>query len=209
MPLLEGCQLDLFALPAEPIAEPEPPTARVLSLWQPWASLCALGLKRFETRSWPTAYRGPLLIHAAKRPSLEGEFRSACFNLPQEDQARVWQHASQHRGAIVAIGEVTDCLQMVESPPKVGQIHLEAVSAIERSVGDWRPGRYAWRLEAVRAIEPIAWKGGQGLRTAPHDLVMACKAAPLDLATARPLKRCARSGGLSPIPGADRRGAQG
>jgi hypothetical protein len=40
---------------------------RVLSLWQPWASLVALGVKTIETRSWSTKYRGPLAIHAAAR----------------------------------------------------------------------------------------------------------------------------------------------
>lgn len=40
-----------------------------LSLWQPWASLIALGVKTIETRSWSTQYRGPLAIHAgAKKP---------------------------------------------------------------------------------------------------------------------------------------------
>ena len=40
---------------------------RALSLTQPWATLVVLGAKSFETRSWTTTYRGPLLIHAAKR----------------------------------------------------------------------------------------------------------------------------------------------
>jgi len=38
------------------------PPIRTLSLWQPWASLMALGLKRMETRSWPMRHRGPLAI---------------------------------------------------------------------------------------------------------------------------------------------------
>lgn len=38
---------------------------KVLTLHQPWASLVALGVKTIETRSWSTAYRGPLAIHAA------------------------------------------------------------------------------------------------------------------------------------------------
>lgn len=45
---------------------------RVLSLHQPWASLCVTRVngevvKRIETRSWSTSYRGRLLIHASKR----------------------------------------------------------------------------------------------------------------------------------------------
>ena len=39
---------------------------KAISLWQPWASAMALGLKRNETRSWETLVRGPIAIHAAK-----------------------------------------------------------------------------------------------------------------------------------------------
>ncbi len=39
---------------------------KAITLWQPWATLVAIGAKRFETRSWSTHYRGPLAIHAAK-----------------------------------------------------------------------------------------------------------------------------------------------
>lgn len=38
---------------------------KALTLWQPWASLIALGVKSIETRAWSTSYRGPLAIHAA------------------------------------------------------------------------------------------------------------------------------------------------
>ncbi|MCU0912991.1 MAG: ASCH domain-containing protein [Planctomycetes bacterium] len=41
---------------------------RALSIWQPWAWLIIHGGKDIENRSWPTYYRGPLLIHASKKP---------------------------------------------------------------------------------------------------------------------------------------------
>lgn len=37
---------------------------KALTIRQPWASLIAVGAKSIETRSWPTKYRGELLIHA-------------------------------------------------------------------------------------------------------------------------------------------------
>ena len=40
---------------------------RALSLWEPWASAMHLGRKENETRSWPTQYRGDVVICAAKR----------------------------------------------------------------------------------------------------------------------------------------------
>jgi|GEM_PF-1821147 len=48
------------------------PSFKVLSLWQPWASLVAMGVKTIETRSWraPQALIGKrIAIHAAKTPS--------------------------------------------------------------------------------------------------------------------------------------------
>lgn len=40
---------------------------KALSLHQPYASAVAMGVKRIETRSWRTNYRGPLAIHATAR----------------------------------------------------------------------------------------------------------------------------------------------
>ena len=37
---------------------------KAVTLYQPYASLVAIGAKKFETRSWKTSYRGPLAIHA-------------------------------------------------------------------------------------------------------------------------------------------------
>ncbi len=45
---------------------------KALSIKQPWASMIAEGLKTIETRTWPTFYRGELLIVSSKRPSDEG-----------------------------------------------------------------------------------------------------------------------------------------
>lgn len=44
---------------------------KCISLWQPYATLLVHGLKRCETRSWPTNHTGPLLIHAAKKWDVE------------------------------------------------------------------------------------------------------------------------------------------
>ena len=41
---------------------------KALTIWQPWASLLVTGQKKYETRSWATADRGPIAIHAAMRP---------------------------------------------------------------------------------------------------------------------------------------------
>jgi len=50
---------------------------KAISLKQPWASLIANGKKTIETRTWPTKYRGDLLICASKQPRLDG-YPSGC-----------------------------------------------------------------------------------------------------------------------------------
>ena len=45
---------------------------KVITLWQPWATLLAAGTKICETRSWKTNYRGEILIHAGKKSVLHG-----------------------------------------------------------------------------------------------------------------------------------------
>lgn len=41
-------------------------TVKVLNMYQPWASLVAIGAKEYETRSWACRYQGPLAIYATK-----------------------------------------------------------------------------------------------------------------------------------------------
>jgi activating signal cointegrator 1 len=73
-------------------------------------------------------------------------------------------------GSIVAIADLTDCLQMTNSEtPAKGQICIHHQSHLELALGDWSPGRYAWKLENILALpEPIAHRGGQGLRFPPE-----------------------------------------
>ena len=133
-----------LTLPPEQIESGRKITA--ISLHQPWASLIASGHKRYETRSWPTSYRGPIAIHAAKK--IEPDSR--LLNLLGAAESDV------PRGAVVAIADLVNCIQM--------DAHfIEAQSDTERMCGDWSVGRWAWELENIRAIEPISARGMQGL----------------------------------------------
>jgi len=54
---------------------------KAITIWQPWASLIAIGEKQYETRSWKTDYRGPIAIHAAaKRPPNQRDIPWENFN---------------------------------------------------------------------------------------------------------------------------------
>jgi activating signal cointegrator 1 len=168
---------------------------KMLTLWQPWASLMAYNLKRFETRSWPTKYRGPLLIHAAKRPFIaaDGSKILCPVGWTAWQDAMLYCAASQSQttpfgfelplGAVVASADLVDCRIMNHS--EEGEFKnsffewIDDQTPLELSLGLWQPGRYAWSLANVqRLIEPIPWRGGQGLRDAPLELQFLVAAAP-------------------------------
>jgi hypothetical protein len=116
-----------------------------ISLWQPWASLIALNLKQYETRGWATKHLGELAIHAAKRPiGKEGKRLIAYLD---EMLGLDIDPDRLPLGAIIAVADLTDCF-----PMEIGII--ESIPELERTVGNWRSGRYAWKLSSVRVIEP-------------------------------------------------------
>ncbi|MDX2215467.1 MAG: ASCH domain-containing protein [Oculatellaceae cyanobacterium bins.114] len=163
---------------------------KIITLHQPWASLVALELKRYETRHWATDYRGPLLIHAAKRVmgfserqlylSAIEDGRKLGLGLPPE---KVPFAEQLPLGCIVAIADLTKCSQMMNLPgivvgwfeadPPEGFTIIQDKSALEQAVGLWEPGRYALQLDSVRSLsEPIPFKSRQGkLLDAPADIV--------------------------------------
>lgn len=137
---------------------------RLISLHQPFATLVAMNLKRYETRSWQTDYRGRIAIHAAKRavdPDGIAVLRQAGLVDLANESGR-----SLPKGAIVAIADLTDCLRMSNwELPIPNVILINTVGLKERRVGIWEPDRWAWRLENVRPIaNPIFYRGHQGLR---------------------------------------------
>lgn len=131
--------------------------AKAISLWQPWASLCVLGLKQYETRHWATPYRGELVIHAAKRWT-EAE-RIALMYFEEEFSidalAPLWSDKRLF-GAALGVVTLTAIYRTELLAPKI--------SGQERDMGNYEAGRYAWRLENPRLFpEPIPYRGQQGM----------------------------------------------
>jgi activating signal cointegrator 1 len=131
---------------------------KAISLWQPWASLIAAGVKEVETRHWFTPYRGPIAIHAAKR--LESDCGEELDELCLEEFGCHWR-TSLPRGAIVATAELVACERMFEKVyPTIGGYP----SAREFICGNWQQGRFAWLLNAVKPLKPpVPYRGMQGL----------------------------------------------
>ena len=134
---------------------PEPIPA--LTLWQPWASLIAIGVKPFETRSWATRYRGPLAIHAGTERRGLRDAREVPAIFDALAAARLTP-AALPLGCIVAVVDLTACWP------------TEAIVAdgLDDPFGDYGPGRFGWHLARVRPLpEPIHCSGRQRLWRPP------------------------------------------
>jgi hypothetical protein len=146
-----------------------------ITLHQPWASLVAWELKHFETRSWPTPYRGQLIIHAGLNrdelkpideflvwwkgrlvpDSMRGDFAA---QVVEAMAARGISRSSElPMGCALCLADLVDCILMDEA-------FIARQSAQERLFGWWAPGRFAWQLENVRQFAvPVPARGAQQL----------------------------------------------
>jgi activating signal cointegrator 1 len=139
---------------------------KALSLAQPWASLVAVGAKRYETRSWGTFYRGPLAIHASSRMPSEAkafaESRAVTdalwggrINPALFPRYAHWRDLPL--GAVIAIAELVGCHRSMAGHLPVDHAPQEAV------FGDFTPGRWVWSLRDVKPIIPTPARGALGL----------------------------------------------
>ena len=116
---------------------------KALSLTQPWASAMALGIKQWETRSWPTSYRGLVAIHASKGFPAYAKDHT---RFSGRDYDQLPSVGEMPLGVIVCVGEIVDC-QRTE--------HIrDQLSQEERRWGDYSDGRFAFKFILQRVIEP-------------------------------------------------------
>lgn len=143
---------------------------KAITLWQPWASLMAVGAKTVETRTWATLHRGTLAIHAAAREPVWVREKW------MEDREllrifRMWFSGPPlvafkrlPRGAVLA-----ECKLFHVCPTDIFvQSMLRGPGWAERLMGDYSPGRYAWLTQyMVQLPEPVPYKGRQSLWNLP------------------------------------------
>jgi hypothetical protein len=129
-------------------------TIKALTICQPYAELILRGDKRVENRTWPTKYRGPLLIHAGKGTSWLGA----------GDRLR---YPGMSFGAIVGVARLTDCILMERVSTGRLPDYLRWMSGHLHCSGP-----FCWVLQDVRRLpRPIPWRGRQGLFEVPAEVV--------------------------------------
>lgn len=150
---------------------------RALSLWQPWASLMAIGAKKIETRHWSTEYRGEIAIDAAKKWNLD--LRDITLTNPfyQEllkgsPNKAPYEVLDLPKGCIVAVGELVDCVHTDGMYNSMKHRLAHVMTSTEEDFGDYSPGRFGWVFRNVRRLAtPIPYRGQQGLWTLESAIV--------------------------------------
>ncbi len=130
---------------------------KALTLTQPWATLVANGSKRVETRSWRTRYTGRIAIHAAKGYPKDAkafaEIERGLGRLPSRIPL----------AAVIALATLRDC-----RPTEEAELEL---SGLERHLGNYSPGRWAWFLDDVTELaHPIPCRGMLSLWEVPPEV---------------------------------------
>jgi len=114
-----------------------------ISLWQPWASFIAIGVKPYETRHWrapPRLVGQRIAIHAAKHPV-------------ERDDVTWWRRVSGETELPLGAFVCSAILRAV----------VPAEHVLGDEFGDYAPGRFCWHLtEVERFNPPIPAKGAQG-----------------------------------------------
>ena len=149
---------------------------RALTVYHPHAMMLAIGLRTIETRGWPTPYRGPILIHAAKKwhDLIAGDCKIARSQvrgvLPHlhltETQNELFNSQwSDTRGCVLAVATLSDCILI---PEPCG-------TEFDRSWGEFGPGRCGFVLTNLRTLsKPVAAVGAQQLWRPDEALVEEC-----------------------------------
>ena len=108
---------------------------KVLTLKQPWATLVAEGIKKYEFRSWKTKYRGKLLIHAGAGVDKKELKRFEKLNLDYPSKK------------ILAEVELEDCLELDED------LNNKIIAEKNIAYGTKKREGYAWKLTNIKKID--------------------------------------------------------
>ena len=124
-----------------------------ITVYQPWADLIVRGIKDIENRSWPTRFRGRILIHAGSniKWDIVKKYRRA-LGLDSVDDY------DPHTMAIVGMAEIVGCVTTYRS-----RFFL---------------GPYGFVLKnAVRFRKPIRYRGRQRIFRVPLSRLRGSSAA--------------------------------
>ena len=122
---------------------------KVISIKQPYASLIAYGIKKYEFRTWKTNYRGEVLIHASKSVGKKAVEEVDVYDLDMP------------AGCIIAKADITDVILVDDEFREV--LRLENSLIYNHIINDKNFKGYAFKLDNVQLVQRVFVKGKLGL----------------------------------------------
>ena len=123
---------------------------KCLSLHQPHAQAIGLKLKPFETRGWSTKYRGPLAIHAAKKPFRYQDYPIDYYHeVDKRLKAAGFPLYALDYGKVLCVVDLVDCVPTGKLRGRIGPCEFWGDF---QDKGDDGKDRYAFKLENLRVI---------------------------------------------------------
>ncbi len=117
---------------------------KAITIKQPYASLIAAGIKKYEFRTWKTKYRGELLIHAGKSIDKKAVKKFKEYNLDYPT------------GCIIAKVNLVDCILIDEDMKKK---LLKENGLVYENVSKSAEIHYGFKLKNVEKIDKIYVNG--------------------------------------------------
>ena len=137
---------------------------KAISMMQPYAWLFANGLLRIDDRTWPTAYRGAIAIHASlsfHQPYYDFLVANTSLQLPRPDQFE--------KGGFVGIAQLTDCTAPLPGPMTRLDLNRSHFGA---------PGHHGFVLERAHPIALQHFRGKPGIFDVPRGYLVDRPPAP-------------------------------
>lgn len=134
---------------------------KVISIWQPYASLLVHGFKFFETRTWPAprAVIGQRIGIAATKaitPAQRDAFNDPVFAYYYE-QSGLPPLEELPRGHLLGTA-------LLHSVDLITEDLLDDITQEEQAFGWFEPGGYAWRMRYPNLFDqPVVITGKQGI----------------------------------------------
>jgi hypothetical protein len=120
---------------------------KAISVKQPWTNLIVRGFKSIETRTWPTKYRGQIVICS----SLQADKAALELYRPHAEKfGAISPITAEPAGMALCIAELYDCQRMIEAHERAALCHVY-------------PGAYSLFLRNIQVFEPFPVKGKLGI----------------------------------------------
>lgn len=167
-------------------------TMRALTIWQPWATMIALGWKPIENRGWLPSEKQlkvgeRFAIHAAARAIDEDTWDAALLTAHyagrpmwtpdglSDVERRFLHRCNAVRGMVLCTVEYGGALDALVSPGTVLRDDYEVRgprTSDRHLLPWWNRSAKGWILSNPEQVQPVAVRGKQGLWHLPEDVVL-------------------------------------